>query len=460
MDFDEVLSLDDSRLSELFYLSPQPVIHDSRYAVLEPLLPSYCKRLPHKGMSRRKLYKEYISEHPDGYSLSSFNRFIQRHMGMSCSVMHLEHKTGDKLSIVDADSGETIAVEVFVAILPCSQLTYVEATMSQKKEDLITACESALHYFGGTPLAIVPDNQKAAATKSSRYEATLNDDSASFTEHYGCTIMPARAYKPRDKALVEGAVKLIYRSIYPCLEGRIFHDLPTLNSAIRAALEIHNSPPFAGRNYNRREQFEEVGRSTLGKLNPIRYELRKSAVLTVMKNGHIRLSQDAHYYNILCQYIGRKVKVAYTSTDVDIYSNYTCIASHKRSYARFKYTTVDEHRPAHHRYTADWNPDKFISEAGVIHKDVADYISKVLENKPYPEQAYKSCVGILSFARRVGLQRLINACRWAGSYGLYNYPAIEKILNNRQDEIPLPEDKTTLRRIPSHENIWGKEYFN
>lgn len=252
MDFDEVLSLDDSRLSGLFYLSPQPVIHDSRYAVLESLLPSCCKRLRHKGMSHRKLYREYISEHPDGYSLLSLDRFIQRYMSMSCSVMHLEHKAGDKLfidfagdklSIVDADSGEIIAVEVFVAILSCSQLTYVEAVMSQKKEDLITACESALHYFGDTPFAIVPDNLKVAITQSSRYKATLNDDFASFAEHYRCTVMPARAYKPRDKTLVEGAVKLIYRSIYPCFEGRVFHDLPTLNSAIRVALEIH-TPPF------------------------------------------------------------------------------------------------------------------------------------------------------------------------------------------------------------------------
>lgn len=71
---------------------------------------------------------------------------------MSNPVMHLEHKAGDKLSVVDVGSGEIIPVEVFVAILPCGQLTYVEAVMSQKKEDLITACEDALHYFGGTPL--------------------------------------------------------------------------------------------------------------------------------------------------------------------------------------------------------------------------------------------------------------------------------------------------------------------
>ena len=272
--------------------------------------------------------------------------------------------------------------------------------------------------------------------------------------------MPARAYKPREKALVEGTVKLIYGSIYPYLEGRVFHDLPTLNAAIRVVLEIHNSTPFVGRNYSRREQFEEIERPVLGKLNPIRYELRKSVVLTVMKNGHIRLSQDAHYYSVPCQYIGKKVKVIYTSTEVDIYSNYTCIASHKRSYARFKYTTVDEHRPAHHRYSGDWNPEKFISEAVAIHKDVADYITKVLEHKTYPEQAYKSCAGILSFARRVGAKRLINACRWADSYGLYNYPAIEKILNNRQDELPLPEDDASLQGMPVHENIRGKEYFN
>lgn len=79
---------------------------------------------------------------------------------------------------------------------------------------------------------------------------------------------------------------------------------------------------------------------------------------------------------------------------------------------------------------------------------MADYITKVLEYKTYPEQAYKSCAGILSFARRVGAKRLINACRWADSYGLYNYPAIEKILNNRQDELPLPEDDAALQDMP------------
>lgn len=470
MDAESVLRLDDARLSELFSLDPKPAVTlDPRYAVLEPLLEDYCKRLSHKGMSRRKLYAEYLCEHPEGYSLASFDRFIQRRLGTCRPVMHLEHKAGDKLfidfagdkrSIVDIHTGEVIAVEIFVSILPCSQLTYVEAVMSQQKADLITACEHAFHYMGGTPLAIVPDNLKAAVTKSSRYEAILNDDFASFAEHYGCSVLPARAYKPRDKALVEGAVKLIYRSIYPALEGRVFHDLDSLNQAIRVALEAHNNAHFDGRDYSRRDRFEQLERDTLQPLNPLRYELHQTAVQTVMKNGHIRLSPDAHYYSVPYTHIGKRVKVIYTTTEVNIYSNYRCIASHSRSYARFGYTTVNEHRSPAHRYVGDWNPQKLISQAAAIHPDVASYITKVLEHKPYPEQAYKSCAGILSFAKRLGHTRLINACRWADAYGLYNYPAIEKILTNGQDKIPLPEEESKLPQMPAHENIRGKDYYN
>lgn len=76
--------------------------------------------------------------------------------------------------------------------------------MSQKKEDLIRASENALLYYQRVPSAIIPDNLKSAVTKSSKYEAILNENFAAFAEHYGCTVIPARAYKPRDKALVEG----------------------------------------------------------------------------------------------------------------------------------------------------------------------------------------------------------------------------------------------------------------
>ena len=97
---------------------------------------------------------------------------------------------GEKLSITNEQSGEIKEVEVFIAILGASQLTYVEAIMTQQKEDFIAACENALHFYGGVPAAIVTDNLKSAVSKSSRYEPTLNETFEDFADHYSTTILP------------------------------------------------------------------------------------------------------------------------------------------------------------------------------------------------------------------------------------------------------------------------------
>lgn len=313
MDFEAFSARSDSELSVIF-TTPVAKIHSSpRMRELEPLLPELCKRLKKKGMTREILYKEYLEKHPNGYSRSSFNNAIHTYLQLSKPVMHVEHKAGDKMYIDFAGSklrvgqGEaTREVEVFVAILGSSQLTYVEAVDSQRKEDLILACQNALRYFGGVPRAIVPDNLRSAVTRGSKYEAVLNDEFAAFAEHYGVTIVPARVYKPRDKSLVEGAVKLIYRSIYTRLEGLSFDTLVSLNESILPALEMHNNKPFSGRSYSRREQFEEIEREALSVLNPIDYQVHKQVMVTVMKNGYIRLGEDIHYYSVPYTYIGKK----------------------------------------------------------------------------------------------------------------------------------------------------------
>lgn len=463
MDFEAFSARSDSELSVIF-TTPVAKIHSSpRMRELEPLLPELCKRLKKKGMTREILYKEYLEKHPDGYSRSSFNNAIHTYLQLSKPVMHVEHKAGDKMYIDFAGSklrvghGEAVRdVEVFVAILGCSQLTYVEAVDSQRKEDLILACQNALRYFGGVPKAIVPDNLRSAVTRGSKYEAVLNDEFAAFAEHYGVTIVPARVYKPRDKSLVEGAVKLIYRSIYTRLEGLSFDTLVSLNESILPALEMHNNKPFSGRSYSRREQFEEIEREALSALNPIDYQIHKQVMVTVMKNGYIRLGEDIHYYSVPYTYIGKKVKILYTPALVKVYYQYTMIACHERIKSKYHYTTNEDHLASQHRFLTEWSPDKFIQQAQAIHEDVALYISKVLELKPYPEQAYKSCSGILSFARRVGLERLTNACRWAMNLSQYNYPVIEEILRKRLDQLQ-PEQELT--EIPPHSNIRGREYY-
>lgn len=463
--FNEINELDDKDLEDLF-TKPEEEAISPKLQALFSRFPAMDKELKRKGVTRRLLWEEYRKTHPDGYGLSQFKNYFAAWKDQVNPSMRIEHKAGDKmyvdfagdkLSIVDKQTGEIQQVEVFVAILGASQLTYVEAVMTQQKEDFIAACEGALHYYGGVPAAVVPDNLKSAVIKSSKYEPVLNETFADFADHYGTTILPARAYRPKDKALVENAVRIVYTRIYARLRTTQYFTLDELNKAILLALEEHNQAMLSGRNYSRRQQFEEVERPALAPLPPLRYELKKQLFATVMKNGHVSLSADKHYYSVPYRYIGKKVKLMYSRSTVEIYYNYERIAIHKRTKSAYNYTTEKDHMASAHKFVSEWTPERFLSWASGIHEDVHLYILKILNRKQHPEQAYKSCVGILSFARKVGNERLIKACQRALGYGIYNYKTIQTILEKGLDKCEAEEGNQM--EMPLHENIRGEEYY-
>ncbi|MNX93704.1 hypothetical protein D3C86_1259010 [compost metagenome] len=270
--------------------------------------------------------------------------------------------------------------------------------------------------------------------------------------------MPTRAYRPRDKALVEGAVKIVYSRIYAPLRKQVYSSLSELNAAIWAALEVHNNQLLRGRNYSRRLQFEEIERGTLSPLPMLRYEFKKQSHATVMKNGHVNLSIDKHYYSVPYRFIGKKVKLLFSGTVVEIYYRYERIALHKRVKSPYNYSTEKEHLASTHRFLTEWTPDKFVEWASSIHDDVRLYILKILDRKQHPEQAYRSCIGILSFAKKAGEQRLIGACQRALSYGIYSYKIIQMILEKKMDQY---EDSLFADELPmpNHDNIRGEEYY-
>ena len=470
---EEILAMDEPELLRLFNEKPDPYPpqpKSDRYTELMDRMPEYARKLRKKGMTKTRIFQQYQKEHPDGYMKSQFFRILQLYLIQAAPVAHLEHKAGDRmyvdfagdrLHLIDRETGEKVPVEVFVAILPCSQLTYVEAVMSQKKEDFIHACENAFYFYGGTPQAIVPDNLKAAVSHPNKYEAELNEDFAAFAEHYNCTALPARVRRPKDKALVEGAVKLIYRTIYPMVEDVEYYDLAGLNAAIRVALELHNNANLTGRNYSRREQYEEIERPCMGPLNPIRFEIKKRCIVTVQQNGYVRL--DKHYYSVPVSLIRKKVSLHYDSRTVSIYYKYECVATHPIGVKPYGYTTNPDHLPKSQQNYLEWDPNTLLDQAATIGEPVRDYLAKVIEARRYREQAYKSCKGILALGKRVGDERLLKACRLGLVLGNYSYQAIEQILSNRQEDIILDHEETeedAVPTIPQHQNIRGKEYYS
>ncbi len=437
----------------------------ARREVLFDFFPYVEEELGRKGVTRQILWGEYRSKHPDGYSYGHFCEYLNQWIKNQDVSLHIEQHAGDKLyvdfagsklSIVDCDTGEIKEVEVFVAVLGFSGKTYVRACESQKKEDYLSCIAHALTYLGGVPNVLVPDNLKTGVDKAHRYEADINRDLLDLGNHYGMAILPTRSYKPRDKAWVERMVQIIYTRIYAPLRNQVFTSLTKLNETIMELLEVHNSLPYQKREGSRNELFETIEKALLHPLPQDPWELKEYLQVKVMKNCHVQLHIDRHYYSVPYAYIGQKVKIVYTATYVSVYLGGNRIAYHLRDRRPYKYTTVKEHLPSSHQFVSEWNPTKFIEWAGHIHPDVKTFIENVLDNKSYPEQTYRSCVGILSFERKAGRDRLIAACQRASQYGVYNYKVIEQIINNKLDRMDPKKENLTM---PLHENIRGAEYY-
>ena len=466
LSFSEINELSDKDLEELFKKPPDN-LYNEKLRTLYGLFPEIDKELKRKGVTKKLLWEEYKKKYPDGASSTSFLLHFSRWKARKTPIMRQNHKAGDKLfidfageklNITDKETNKEKPVEVFVAVLGASQFTYVEAVFTQRKQDFITACENALHFFGGAPAAIVPDNLRAAVTKSDKYEPTINETFADFAEHYNTTILPARAYRPTDKAVVENTIKIVYTRIYAKLRNDVFYSIETLNEAILLALEEHNNQIVTGRDSSRRQQYEEVEKSTLLPLSAIRYEFKRQLFATVAKNGHVALSPDRHYYSVPYSFIGKRVKVLFTSYNVEIFHNYERVAIHKRVQSPFKYTTDKEHLPPTHRFVAEMEPDRLLVIADEIHKDVKLFLTKILTAKKHPEYLYKVCMGVLNLSKKFGNERLTRACQRSLIFGIYNYRIVKKILDSGLD-IQENEDLKEETQMPPHDNIRGNDYY-
>jgi len=470
IDYATVDQIPDSQLQQR--LTPAPATPSKgRHADLLARFPAMVVELKKKGMTLQHLWEQYINEVPTGYQRSQFWALWQKWREDDEVTMHIEYKAGeamlvdwagDKLQVINGNTGAPWVLEQFVAILGASQLTYVEARESQDQTDWIRANEGALHYFKGSPCALIPDNTKTAITRSNYYEPGVNLVFDDFARHYSLAIVPTRVRRPKDKALVEGAVRLVYQRISCRLQGKVFFSLAEVNMAIRELLEEHNNRNFSRLPYSRRTLFQEVERSALRPLPAERFVMKDISEATVGINYHVELRVDRHYYSVPYylrrRYPPTRVKIVYDERVVAIYSDNVRVAQHLRDRTPNGYTTLADHMPPHHRWYAEWSPERFLGWARTIGEETAQVISKILSAAAYPQQAFRTCLGILNLKNPYGAQRLNAACRKALLIGSPSYQRIRTILALRTEQESQPQ--LDLGPLPSHENLRGSQYFN
>lgn len=462
----EIATMPDDKLIDS--ISSTKAVDNPRLEELQKQYPYFEKELKRVGVTLQLLWKEYSQTQQDCYSYSRFSFLYNQWRKDKKVSMHMNHKAGDKmfvdftgkkLEVVDATTGEIQECEVFVAVLGASGLSYIEAVPSQKKADWISVNQNALRYFKGVPAAIVPDCLKSAVIKSNKYEPEVNESYKDFASHYQTVILPARALHPQDKSLAENFVRSAYTHIYAPLRDQIFFTIEELNEALWKLLDDFNNKKYQLKDYSRQELFDDIEKAELKELPQDSYELKTFVSSRVQYNHHIYLKEDKHYYSVPFLLTGKIVRLIYSLRTVEIYHNNTRVAIHKRNMKAYQYSTKNEHRPANHKFIAEWTLERFQRWAHSIAPEVEEVVTKILDSREHPEQAYKTCMGLLNISKKHEKQDYIKACKKALELNLLNYKFIKNTLETKSFNL---DDQQELEcfKLPEHQNIRGKEMYN
>ncbi len=424
------------------------------------------EQLRRKGVTRQLLWEEYRASHPeDGYGYTQFCVFYREWKKRLKLSMRQTHRAGEKLfvdyagqtvPVLNAVTGEAREAQVFVAVLGASNYTYAEATWTQGLADWISSHTRAFSFFGGTPQLVIPDNLKSGVTRACRYEPLLNTTYSEMLAHYQTAALPARPYKPKDKAKAEAGVQLVERWILARLRHQSFFSLFDLNLAIRALTSALNERPFQRLPGSRRSQFEALDRPALRPLPVQPYEFAEWKKARVRLDYHVEV--EGHYYSVPHALVRREVEARLTASTVEVFHHGRRVASHARSARRGAHSTQPDHMPKAHRAHLEWTPGRFLTWALEVGPSARDLVRHLLERRPHPEMGYRSCLGLLSLEKQYGKERLEAACARALALNAPARRSVLSILRRGLDRLPATGDEPAIT-IGAHENVRGPDYY-
>lgn len=418
------------------------------------------QELSRPGVTRLLLWQEYKAAHCDGWQYSVFCERYRRWLASAEPVLRRHHAPGEKLfvdyagqsvPVTDRYTGEMREAQTFVAVLGCSNLTFAEASWTQRLPDWLSSHVRALEYFGGAPAAIVPDNLKSAVSRAHRYEPELNPSYQELAEHYGVAILPARVRKPRDKAKVETGVQIVQRWILARLRNRTFFSLDELNAAIAKLLEELNTRPFQKLEGCRRSRFVELEQLALRPLPRSRYEFGEWRRAKVHPDYHIEVKRA--YYSVPYRLIGQRVDVRITASAVEIFHAGKRVAAHPRARQRARRSTRDEHRPAGHVAVIEQSLQRVFERAARIGPATVEVLRRQADRRMHPEETLRSAQGILRLSQDFSPERLEQGCERALALQSYSYRTVRTLIT------APPSTAEPLRLDLNHENLRGPDYF-
>lgn len=422
------------------------------------------------GVTRQLLWIEYsteIGEMALGYS--QFCRCYRQWKKCQKRSMRQTHRAGEKLFIdfcgptvpvSDPDTGNVRRVAIFVAVMGASNYTYAEACPGQDMMSWLNANSHCLTFLGGVPALLVPDNLRSAVSKADRYEPVINDSYQSLASHYSTVVMPARPYKPKDKAKVENGVLLVERWLLARIRNETFHTMHALNVRLRELMtELNNRPMKGYGGQSRAQRFALLDAPCLQPLPAMPYEYTEFRAVKVAPDYHVEY--DRHWYSVPHELVGERLSVKAGQTLVQVWHKGRCVAQHPRSDRQYSHSTNPAHMPVNHRGHSSWTPEKLLDNAARTGKATRQVVEAMLNAKNHPEQAYRAVLGLLSLQKKYGAERLEKACDKACGLNHPERRFIENLLRHNREGIGETVKENRELQLPlEHENLRGPKYYH
>ena len=460
--------MSDEKLHDLLQpLSPVPVA-DERKTILDQEIETYLAELKKPYVTVLLVWEMYHDKHPEGYQYTQFKKYLLDHKKSKEYSYHNVYLpgyemqidfAGDKLYYKNKDTGEWVGVIVLCCILPYSDKSFAIALSDGTQENLFYGLGKCLSDWGRAPKLAKSDNMTQWVRHSSQFESPFTESTDEWATYYDIIPDVARIRKPRDKGSVEGMVSLIYKFIYAKIRNEVYYSLEDLNRRLFELMEEYNSRPMHKNDKSRNELFFKDEYPVMHDIPDKAFMFRYRKENLLCADYHVIVGKEQHRYSAPYQYVNRSVTVLWNMETVEIYSGFTRIAVHKRSFVKFGHTTEERHMPPNHQVykrSKELGADDYLKGALTIGPEAKWAVERLIGGAILPQYAYHNCQLFFNFANKYGEKRVEAACNLIHQRTeVFSFQMLKNMIEKNMDKAAQSGDTAIISTTPRNENVRG-----
>jgi hypothetical protein len=362
---------------------------------------------------------------------------------------------GDPIEWINLQTGEIRKAWVFVAGLGFSQLLYAWAAEDMKSRNWLASHRRMFAFYGGVSHVTVPDCLKQGVLKCHLYDPDLNPAYAQLASDYGTVVVPARASKPQDKAIVEGLVKILMRYMRFRYRRRRFTSVAEINAVLAQGVERINERRHSRFGVSRRERFETLEKAALKPLpiGDLEYGEWKEATL----HADCYVYVDGDYYSAPHIHRHKRLRVKLTENQVEIFLALERLVIHPRSRHRNgRRIRIDAHFPPASQAYYEATPQKLLSQSRFIHPELNRLFVELFNADVYGH--IRRCQGFVSrctkeinqSGREIASERIAAAVATMRRYDKYRVPYFKALLDQARKQALAPQAGREIVRRPGN----------